>query len=168
MRHYSRACLKGFWLMEDAAGVHIVDVCFEEQSAEIMQLACTLCASRCQSAFFIYTKINTRIGYFPDFSSLGQLCMLQTLFLPFEGEKINCLSTVSCYCKLLCCQPSNIVNWPLMNPARHCLAAVLSQPFLVFCLWGFSHAHTVTVEGLSNTTQLTSHHELCLFFNKAL
>lgn len=78
MKNYSRSCLKGFWLMEDAAGVHIVDVCFEELSAEIMQLACTLCANPCQSAFSIYTKINTRIGYFPDFSSLGQLCMLQT------------------------------------------------------------------------------------------
>lgn len=63
-----RLVKKGIWLAgqtEDADGVHIVDACFEGLSAEIMQLARTLCATRRQSAFSIYTKINTRIWLFP-------------------------------------------------------------------------------------------------------
>lgn len=59
--------------------------------------------------------------------------MLQTSFLSSEGgKKINRLSIVSCYCKLL---SGNTVNWPLLNPrsalfswARHLIvfAFVLS------------------------------------------
>lgn len=148
--------------MEDADGGHIVDTCFEELSAEITHLARALYATQRQSAFSIYTKINTRVGFFLDFSSLGQLYMLQTSFLSSKGEKINCLSNVSCYCKLLCCQSSNIVNWPLMNLSQHCLAAALSKTSYCFCFWGFlsrscSHCHS---GGSFQCHQLTSHDEL--------
>lgn len=51
-----------------------------------------------------------------------------------------------------------------MNLTQHCLAAVLSQTSYCFCFLVFSHAHPVTVEGLSNTTQLTSHSGLCLCY----
>lgn len=73
--------------MEDADGGHIVDTCFEELSAEITHVARALYATQRQSAFSIYTKINTRVGFFLDFSSLGQLYMLQTSFLSSKGEK---------------------------------------------------------------------------------
>lgn len=69
--------------------------------------------------------------------------MLQTSFLSSEREKINCLGIVSCYCKLLCCQSSNIVNWPLMNLAQHCLAAVLSQTS--YCVLFFGVSLTLTL-----------------------
>lgn len=51
-----------------------------------------------------------------------------------------------------------------MNLVQHCLAVVLSWTAHCCCFWGFSHALTVTVEGLSNTTQLTSHNELQLCY----
>lgn len=51
-----------------------------------------------------------------------------------------------------------------MYLSQHCLAAVLSQTSYCFCFWGFSHAHPVTAEGLSNTTELTSHSELWLCY----
>lgn len=81
-----------------------------------------------------------------------------------KGEKNKLPQHCNCYCKLLCCWSSTTDNWPLMNLAQHCLAAVLSQTAYCFCFWGFSHAHPVTAEGLSSTTQLTSHSELWLCY----
>lgn len=120
---------------EDADGVHIVDACFSGSlRAEITHLARALCAAPCQSPFCIYTKINTRVGYFPD---SARLCHVADVRVrkhhschPKGGNKINRLSIVSCYCKLL---SGNTVNWPLLNLARHCLAEPDILLFLLLC-----------------------------------
>lgn len=153
--------------MEDADGGRIIDTCFRELwevrsrswLAHFVQLGAKVhCAftRRWIQRFVISLTLLLWVTL--------QMYMLQTSFLSSKrgGKKINCLNIVSCNCQLLCCQSNNTVNWPLLNLSQHCLAAVLSQTSYCFCFWGFSHARPVAVEGLSNTTRLTSHSELWL------
>lgn len=87
--------------MEDAEGVHIVDTCFSGSlRAEITHLARTLCAAPCQSAFCIYTKINTRVGYFPDSARLCHVAdvhVANIILVIRRGEK----NKPPQHCKLL-------------------------------------------------------------------
>lgn len=133
------------WLasqIEDADGGHIIDSCF------LGTLSCdraTGSHTRCRwSALCIYTRYRDKYSgwLFPWLFFSGSHCRCafrkHHSCLLKGGKKINYLSIVSCYCKLLCCPSSNTdCFWPLVNLAQHCLAAVLKPDILLFLFLGF-------------------------------
>lgn len=122
----SAACLSDGWCRQ-----RTYRYLFSVLWAELMQWAG-------QSALCIYTKINTMVGYLPDFASQGHITdvhIANIILVIWRGKNINCLSIVSCYCKLLCAGAATLstdLSWTSLT-----LFSCVKPDIVLFLLLGF-------------------------------